>query len=401
VTEVDCGTEKGLLMTPIIEGGDVVEPLRERILGRVVAKDVMTSPARRDRLTRPAPARRALGPASRSGYRPGRGALHRSPARRATASVPVLRSRSGPWPSRQHRRGGRRHRRAVHRRAGHAADHAYLPHRWCGVAGRGAVSNVQVKATTVRCAAQHQDRAAPQRQPGCRVALRRADVSDEGPARRSATRSPTAPPARWRRRSGRGRRRSSPPGTRTPTRSSPRWRVRCASRTSRRRHVQSKTDELTGLASIEVMDPGQRPAAGKDLRPRSSLLVDDNGEELKPGRHRTAGAYYFRPGPSSASRRRQGGVGDILCPYPAGVSKTRDITGGLPRVADCSRRASRRSRRCSRRPPAPSASARRPRASAPGDHADGRRRDRMVRTTTIPKVAQRQRVRGRAVERAR
>jgi DNA-directed RNA polymerase subunit beta' len=35
VTEQDCGTDNGLLMTPIIEGGDVVEPLRERILGRV------------------------------------------------------------------------------------------------------------------------------------------------------------------------------------------------------------------------------------------------------------------------------------------------------------------------------------------------------------------------------
>jgi DNA-directed RNA polymerase subunit beta' len=41
ITEPDCGTEQGLLMQPIIEGGDVVEPLRERILGRVAASDVM------------------------------------------------------------------------------------------------------------------------------------------------------------------------------------------------------------------------------------------------------------------------------------------------------------------------------------------------------------------------
>lgn len=40
VTEVDCGTEHGLLMTPHIEGGDVVEPLGERVLGRVIARDV-------------------------------------------------------------------------------------------------------------------------------------------------------------------------------------------------------------------------------------------------------------------------------------------------------------------------------------------------------------------------
>ena len=41
VTEHDCGTEDGLLMTPLIEGGDVVEPLRERVLGRVVCDDVL------------------------------------------------------------------------------------------------------------------------------------------------------------------------------------------------------------------------------------------------------------------------------------------------------------------------------------------------------------------------
>lgn len=35
ITEEDCGTENGLVMTPLIEGGDVVEPLRERVLGRV------------------------------------------------------------------------------------------------------------------------------------------------------------------------------------------------------------------------------------------------------------------------------------------------------------------------------------------------------------------------------
>jgi len=40
ITEVDCGTLEGLIMTPIVEGGDVVEPLRERVLGRIVAEDV-------------------------------------------------------------------------------------------------------------------------------------------------------------------------------------------------------------------------------------------------------------------------------------------------------------------------------------------------------------------------
>src|SRR5699024_8676881 len=41
VTEQDCGTEEGVLMQPIVEGGDVVEPLRERVLGRVLAADAV------------------------------------------------------------------------------------------------------------------------------------------------------------------------------------------------------------------------------------------------------------------------------------------------------------------------------------------------------------------------
>jgi DNA-directed RNA polymerase subunit beta' len=41
VTEVDCGTDEGLTMTPVIEGGDIIESLGDRILGRVVAIDVL------------------------------------------------------------------------------------------------------------------------------------------------------------------------------------------------------------------------------------------------------------------------------------------------------------------------------------------------------------------------
>jgi DNA-directed RNA polymerase subunit beta' len=41
VTGDDCGTNAGLLMAPLVEGGDIVEPLRERVLGRVVAADVL------------------------------------------------------------------------------------------------------------------------------------------------------------------------------------------------------------------------------------------------------------------------------------------------------------------------------------------------------------------------
>ena len=41
ITEVDCRTENGVTMQPIVEGGDVVEPLSERVLGRMVSTDVL------------------------------------------------------------------------------------------------------------------------------------------------------------------------------------------------------------------------------------------------------------------------------------------------------------------------------------------------------------------------
>ena len=41
VTEDDCGTDYGLSMSPLVEGGDVVEALGERVLGRVIAEDIL------------------------------------------------------------------------------------------------------------------------------------------------------------------------------------------------------------------------------------------------------------------------------------------------------------------------------------------------------------------------
>ena len=41
VIEQDCGTERGLLMAPVIDGGDIIESLADRVLGRIVAADVV------------------------------------------------------------------------------------------------------------------------------------------------------------------------------------------------------------------------------------------------------------------------------------------------------------------------------------------------------------------------
>ena len=41
VTEVDCGTPNGIWVTPLIEGGEIIQPLRDRILGRVALDDIL------------------------------------------------------------------------------------------------------------------------------------------------------------------------------------------------------------------------------------------------------------------------------------------------------------------------------------------------------------------------
>jgi DNA-directed RNA polymerase subunit beta' len=98
--------------------------------------------------------------------------------------------------------------------------------------------------------------------------------------------------------------------------------------------IKSQTDELTGLSSNSVMDPTERPAAGKELRPAIGL-VDDKGEEL-----RLAGtnvpAHYFLPTGSifGLANGAKVEVGDVIARIPQEGSKTGDITGGLPRVAD-------------------------------------------------------------------
>ena len=98
--------------------------------------------------------------------------------------------------------------------------------------------------------------------------------------------------------------------------------------------IKRQTDEMTGLSNIEVIDPQERPAAGKDIRP-AIKLVDDNGEDLfLPGTDVVA--QYFLP-PHALVNLNDGArinIGDVVARIPQETSKTRDITGGLPRVAD-------------------------------------------------------------------
>ncbi|NKI33789.1 DNA-directed RNA polymerase subunit beta' [Wenzhouxiangella sp. XN79A] len=98
--------------------------------------------------------------------------------------------------------------------------------------------------------------------------------------------------------------------------------------------VTEQTDDVTGLTSIVVTDPKKRGSEGKDLRP-TIRLVDKKGKPLMlPGTNQPAQNYL----PAGAVINCRDGdevqVGDILARIPQESSKTRDITGGLPRVAD-------------------------------------------------------------------
>ncbi len=98
--------------------------------------------------------------------------------------------------------------------------------------------------------------------------------------------------------------------------------------------MNRQTDELTGLSSIVVTSTKQRATGGKELRPMVKL-VDKKGHDLYlPGGK--VPAHYFLPEGTIITKEdgAEMGIGDVLARIPQETSKTRDITGGLPRVAD-------------------------------------------------------------------
>ena len=98
--------------------------------------------------------------------------------------------------------------------------------------------------------------------------------------------------------------------------------------------INRQMDEITGLSSITVLDMNDRPSAGKDLRP-GVKLVDENGDPVNLV-GTDVPAHYPLPEKSILNLEDgdQVGVGDVIARIPHEGSKARDITGGLPRVAD-------------------------------------------------------------------
>jgi DNA-directed RNA polymerase subunit beta' len=334
VTESDCGTDQGLLMTPLVEGGDVVEPLRERVLGRVVARDVVTpgsdkplvkagelldeagvklleslsidqvvvrSPITCD--TRYGVCAQCYGRDLARGHRVNQG-----------ESVGVIAAQSIGEPGTQ-----------LTMRTFHIG----------GAASRSAAADrVEVKsAGTIRLlnmkTIQHE-------QKKHLVATSRSGeiaVIDD---------------------LGRERERYKVPygATLTVTDGQKVAAGKVCAQWDPHTHpvvtevsgylqfddfidgvtVTTQVDEITGLSSIVVLDAAQR--GSKEYRP-TARLVDEAGKAIHFPNTEIPAAYAL---PSGAVISMEAGakaaVGDVLARLPQETSKTRDITGGLPRVAD-------------------------------------------------------------------
>ncbi|QFQ32782.1 DNA-directed RNA polymerase subunit beta' [Buchnera aphidicola (Aphis fabae)] len=98
--------------------------------------------------------------------------------------------------------------------------------------------------------------------------------------------------------------------------------------------ITRQADELTGLSSIVVLDTAERMTIGKDLRPSLKIIDEKGNDVLISGTEMPA--QYFLPG--KAIVQLNDGVkissGDTLARVPQESGGTKDITGGLPRVAD-------------------------------------------------------------------
>ena len=98
--------------------------------------------------------------------------------------------------------------------------------------------------------------------------------------------------------------------------------------------VAKQMDEVTGLSTLVVIDAKRRTAATKGLRPQVKLL-DANNQEVKiPGTDHSVTIGFQVGALITVKDGQQVHVGEVLARIPTESQKTRDITGGLPRVAE-------------------------------------------------------------------
>jgi DNA-directed RNA polymerase subunit beta' len=98
--------------------------------------------------------------------------------------------------------------------------------------------------------------------------------------------------------------------------------------------VAKQVDEVTGLSTLVAIDAKRRGVSTKLMRPQVKLL-NEQGQEIKIAGTEHAVTISFQPGALLMVKDGQKvHVGEVLARIPTESQKTRDITGGLPRVAE-------------------------------------------------------------------
>jgi DNA-directed RNA polymerase subunit beta' len=99
--------------------------------------------------------------------------------------------------------------------------------------------------------------------------------------------------------------------------------------------VAKQVDEVTGLSTLVVIDPKRRVGAtAKGVRPQVKLL-NEQGDEVKlAGSDQPVNITFQLGSIITVKDSQEVAVGEVLARIPQETSKTRDITGGLPRVAE-------------------------------------------------------------------
>ena len=336
ITELDCGTDSGVLMQPLIEGGDIVEPLHERVLGRVVAKDVYV-PNQSEPLLKagtlldeewvdkletlgidqvvvrsPITCQTRFGLCAKCYGRD----LARGHLVNTGEAVGIIAAQSIGEP------GTQLTMRTFH--IGGAASRA------------SAANNIQIKSKGV---VRLHNIKTVKRANNNLVAVSRSGevtIADEFGRERERYKLPYGAVlsvqdnshaeagqiiATW------------DPHTH-PVISEVSGQLKFVDLVEGIT-MNRQTDELTGLSNIVVIDAKQRSSSsGRDLRPMVKL-VSIHGEEIFLSGTNVPAQYYL---PVDAiinfEDGQEVGVGDVIARIPQERTKTRDITGGLPRVAD-------------------------------------------------------------------
>jgi DNA-directed RNA polymerase subunit beta' len=335
ITELDCGTENGILMQPLIEGGDIVEPLHERVLGRVVATDVYI-PNQNEPVVKAGTlldedwvdhleklgvdqvlVRSPIACQTRFGlcaYCYGRD-LARGHLVNTGEAVGIIAAQSIGEP------GTQLTMRTFH--IGGAASRAT------------AANNIQIKSKGV--IRLHNIKTVTHKNSNLVAVSRSGEVTiaDEFGRERERYKLPYGAVlsvhdnslvdagqviATW------------DPHTH-PVISEVSGKLKFVDLVEGLT-MNRQTDELTGLSNIVVIDAKQRSAIGRDMRPMVKLVSDDGEEIFLSGTNVPAQYYLPIDAIINFEDGHSVGVGDVIARIPQERTKTRDITGGLPRVAD-------------------------------------------------------------------